>query len=205
MTITENGAMNMSVNEIWKPVKGYEGLYEVSNLGKVKTFHPKENNIILKPYLMKNGYMQVCLYSKTTRKKLFVHRLVAEAFIPNPDNFTQVNHIDENKQNNCVENLEWVTHLQNMAYGTRLKRQAKTLIANEKLLKPVCCFSKNGELLQIFKSVKEASEITGANQTSISRCCKGRPKYNTAGGYVWKYHKKEGDIVGSQNDSIKFT
>lgn len=178
--------------EIWKPVKGYEGLYEVSSFGRVKGY----NNKILKPFVDKDSYFKVALYKNKNNSKQYVHRLVAIAFIPNPSRLPEVNHKDENKQNNCVDNLEWVTHSQNLSYGTRVERQVKTLIANERLLKPVCCFSKDGELLQIFKSVKEASEITGANKSSISQCCKGKPNYNTAGGYVWKYHEKGGGVVG---------
>lgn len=182
--------------EIWKAVKGYEGVYEVSNLGRVRTFQPKENNIILKPYVMPNGYEQVCLYSKKTRIKCYIHRLVAIAFIDNPHNLPQVNHKDENKQNNHVENLEWVTAKQNLEHGTRKEKQKETFRRNGKLLKSVCCFHLNGELFKTFQSCKEAAKYTGANASAISQCCKGNKRYKTAGGFVWEYAKGGEECVG---------
>lgn len=175
--------------EIWKPVKGFEGLYEVSNLGRVRTFHPKENNIILKPYITPNGYEQICLYSGKARKKMYVHRVVAMEFVENPENLPQVNHKDENKQNNAAANLEWVSSAQNLQYGSRLLKQKETFKKNGKLLKSVDCYSLNGDLLHTFNSCKEAAEATGANASAITQCCKGNPRCRTSGGYVWKYHE----------------
>ncbi len=172
--------------EIWKPVVGYEGLYEVSNLGRVRTFHPKENNAILRPYRMKNGYLQLCLYKGKISCKKYVHRLVAEAFVENPDGKAQVNHIDENKENNASDNLTWTTSAENLAYGSRKEKQKTTFEQNGKLLKTVDCYSKNGELLRTYKSIKEAAALTCTNQSAISQCCKG--KQQSSGGYVWRYH-----------------
>lgn len=175
----------MSV-EVWKPVKGYEGLYKINSDGVVMGY----NNMILKPYKMPNGYLQVCLYKNQKAEKKYIHRLVAEAFIENPLNLSEINHIDENKENNCVKNLEWCSHAHNMAHGSRKARQVETLQKNKKLLKAVDCFHKNGDLFCTFESIKIASQKTGANETSIALCCKGKPHYKTAGGYVWKYHEK---------------
>lgn len=119
---------------IWKPIKGYEGLYEVSDTGLVKScervvhdsYH-KTNKLyggkLLNPTLTEKGYLQVTLNNKT-QKTYGIHRLVAEAFISNPNNYQVVNHIDENKQNNNVENLEWCTQKQNLEYA-RLKRKIR--------------------------------------------------------------------------------
>ena len=94
-------------DEIWKDIKDYEGLYQVSNFGSVKSFNGRWNNVqILKPSLQKNGYLTVSLRRKGTLKTSKILRLVAEAFLPNPDNLPEVNRIDDNKLNNCVENLE---------------------------------------------------------------------------------------------------
>ena len=102
----------MDNKEIWKDVKGYEGLYQVSNFGKVKSF--KESAKFGNPYLINSGFHVVTLYLKDrTKRKFQVHRLVAETFIPNPENLPCVNHKDENKLNNCVSNLEWCTYQYN--------------------------------------------------------------------------------------------
>ena len=111
------------MEEIWRDIAGFEGIYQVSNLGRIKSFQgwkrascPKE--FILKSTLANNGYCQVTLYKDTKRKKYLVHRLVAEAFIPNPDGLPHINHKDENPENNKADNLEWCTPLYNNKYGT---------------------------------------------------------------------------------------
>ena len=169
--------------EIWKPVIGFEGLYEVSNMGRVKGYNSK----ILKPYESKDGYLQVSLYKDMKASKRYVHRLVASAFCLKPEFQCEVNHIDENKKNNCSENLEWVTHRKNIIHGSRIEKQRNTLLSNGKLQKRVACLSIDGELIQTFESIKKASELTGANQSSISQCCKEAQHYRTAGGYKWQY------------------
>ena len=105
------------MKEIWKDISGYEGVYQISNLGRVKSLkntkgNPKET--IKKPMLKENGYLQVDLYKKTKKKKFYIHRLVAMAFIPNPDNLPEVDHVDTNRTNNTVENLRWVDKKRNM-------------------------------------------------------------------------------------------
>lgn len=119
------------MQEQWKPIKGYEGLYEVSNLGRVKSL-PKYHNCGKQGYMQSeknlkqikqnSGYLCVCIYKNGIGKKYLIHRLVAETFIPNPENKTQVNHLDGNKENNCIDNLEWVTQKENIqhAYKTGL-------------------------------------------------------------------------------------
>ena len=116
------------MQEIWKDVKGYEGLYQVSNLGRIKSIsyfnrankktYPR--NKILKPLINDKGYLRVDLRKNNKSKKVRIHRIAAEHFIPNPYHFSEVNHIDGNKQNNCVNNLEWCTHSQNMKHAVKL-------------------------------------------------------------------------------------
>lgn len=116
------------MKEIWKPIKGYEGIYEISNFGKVKSiryFNHVNNKIysrekILKLSLNEKGYFRVGLYKSGKEIKFKVHRLVAENFIPNPNKYNEVNHIDGNKQNNCVDNLEWCTHSHNIKEAVKL-------------------------------------------------------------------------------------
>lgn len=165
--------------EIWKSVDGFEGLYEVSNLGRVKSL--KRNtatNKVLKPHDTKK-YLQVCLCKNGIKKDMLIHRLVAEAFIDNPNNLPEVNHKDENKYNNVAENLEWISKIENLTYGTRLERIG---IAKSKAVK---AFNENGELIAEYKSIKEAAEMNGISSINISRCCRGI--YKKSGGYVWEF------------------
>ena len=176
--------------EIWKDIKDYEGLYQVSNIGRVKSLYNGRHNLyrekILKPG-KKNSYYFVVLSKNNTRTQFLVHRLVAEAFIPNTDNLPQVNHKDENKLNNSVDNLEWCTAKYNINYGTAVERTKKAMINHPLLSKSVLQYTKDGQLIKEYKSIIEAERQTGINNAQISACCKGREHYNTAGGYVWRY------------------
>ena len=165
--------------ETWKAISGYEGLYQVSNLGRVKSFkHGKEK--ILKPQKTRCGYLRVCLCKDCHTKRLLVHRLVADAFVPNPQGLETVNHKDEVKNNNTASNLEWMSKKDNLNYGTRNKR------VGESLSKQVQMFDKStGELLATFPSTREAERVTGINNGNISKCCNGKSK--SAGGYIWRY------------------
>ena len=122
--------------EIWKPVKGYEGLYEVSNMGSVRNSKTGKLKI---PQLMKRGYVQVLLWTNHQAKGFTIHRLVAEAFLPNPNNFSDVNHKDGNKQNNSVDNLEWCTRSYNLKHayknGLRVSSSQKLTIEQVKFIR----------------------------------------------------------------------
>lgn len=174
--------------EVWKDVKGYEGLYQVSNYGRVKN---SKKDHILKPVVRQHGYLGVMLYGhgghKTRGFKTFsVHRLVAEAFIPNPDNLSEVNHIDECKTNNRVENLEWITRKDNVNYGTAQKRRAEKARNGGKSRK-IAQYTKGGELVEVFPSLAEVFRKTGFAQANICRCAQGSKQYSHAYGYVWRY------------------
>ena len=172
----------MMHKEIWKPIKGYELLYEVSNFGRVtslrKTNNQYSEHITIGSSDGNHGYLKVKLKNETGNKTFQVHRLVAEAFIHNPDNFPQVNHKDENKKNNCVDNLEWCDHLYNVNYGTRTKRSALHQG------KPVYQL-KDGVVVSRFNSLMEAERETGVNSRNIWRVLKGKRKHT--GGYGWIY------------------
>ena len=165
--------------ETWKPVVGYEELYEVSDQGRVKSLKFGKEKI-LKPWKTPDGYLKVSLRKDGHTKHTYVHRIVSEAFIQNPNNLETVNHKDEVKTNNVASNLEWMSQKDNINYGTRNKRMS------EALSKQVQMFDKStSELLATFPSLSEAKRVTGINQSNISQCCLG--KYKSAGGYIWKY------------------
>ena len=180
------------MTEIWKPVKRYEGLYEVSNLGRLKTLRrPGTATKILNPAQDRYGYSIVILHKKGKLKHFKVHRLVLETFSPNPDpqKYTECNHKDENKSNNNIENLEWVTHKQNVNYGTRTQRaneKAQIVNRNNGLSKPIAQYDLKGNLIKIWASTKEA-ERNGFNHSAIINCALGRKYHKTYKNYVWKY------------------
>lgn len=186
------------MEEIWKDVKGYEGLYQVSNLGRVRSLDRyvncgiKNNNRVIKKgkiikQCIRNNYLGVGLCNQKTQKSKNVHRLVAEAFIPNPNNYSCVNHKDENKLNNCVQNLEWCTNAYNNNYGTRLNKISKALTNNSKTSKKVNQYDKNGNLIRQWESTKQIERELGINNAHIGKCCQNKPHYKTSGGYIWKY------------------
>ena len=167
--------------EIWKDIQGYEGKYMVSNWGRVKSLNYRNTGKegILKGVANGNGYLEVILFKEGKGKHYRINRLVAQAFLPNPDNLPEVNHKDENKQNNCVENLEYCSKLYNINYGTGSKRSA------EKRSKPLFGINIVSGLILEFPSIAEASRQTGINLGNICNCLKGR--YKSTGGYVWYY------------------
>ena len=174
--------------ENWQPVKGYDGIYEVSDKGRVRSLNYNHTGTdrILKPRKNGDGYLQVGLWKDGHVKTVRIHRLVAEAFIQNPNNLETVNHKDEVKTNNTVSNLEWMSKKDNNNYGSRTIRASKANTNNPKRSKQVQMFDKStGELLASFPSTHEAERVTGIYQGNICSCCKG--KYKSAGGYVWRY------------------
>ena len=189
------------MEEIWKDIEGYEGKYEVSNFGRVKslprthdisrekngsfTYHRKEK--VLTPRIDKYGYLHVNLYDNEQRmKRHSVHRLVAGAFIPNPDRLPTVNHKDEDKQNNRVDNLEWMSVSANNQYGTHGYGQRALMAAeNARKRKAVVQLDMDGREVNRFVSLNEASRVTGISLGSIGKCVKG--KHQSAGGYRWRY------------------
>jgi len=162
--------------EEWRPIIEYEGSYEISNYGRVKS--NKRYELILKTTLTKNGYLGISIRHNGGRKFELVHRLVAKAFIPNPHNYPQVNHKDEVKTNNNVTNLEWCTNSYNINYGTGIeKRRVQRFI-------PINCFSKDGEFIKAYPSLTSAKE-DGYCKKGISGVLNKKRK--TYKGFVWRY------------------
>lgn len=186
-------------NEEWRPIKGYEGLYEVSNQGRIKSLpkikRGKNNSIVhrkeqlLKPCESEGHYSSVNLHKDGIQKTREIHRLVAETFIPNPSNLPCVNHKDETKRNNCVDNLEWCTAKYNANYGTALARAKEKLTNNPNTSKEVLQIDKyNNEVINVYPSAREAARTLNLNGCwNIVRCCNKIPRYNTAYGYRWRY------------------
>lgn len=187
------------MEEVWKPVKGYEEYYEVSNLGRVRSLdrvivkpHPKTGVLmeyrhkgrIMKPSKVGVGvgYLSVVLSrNKADHKTSSIHRMVASAFIPNPYNFKTVNHKDENPLNNKVDNLEWCTYSYNLQYNGRAKRVG--IVQG----KDVEQWTLDGKLVATYYSIRHAEAATGIKCQTICRCCKKKYGAKTAGGYRWKY------------------
>ncbi len=173
--------------EEWRDIKGFEGLYQVSNMGMVKSVthtvksgKNKQRNVmgkILTPWKTKHGYLHVSLGRS---KKVAIHRLVAIAFIDNPKCLPDVNHKDENKANNVASNLEWCNHSYNALYGTcqeRLRKHKQTSVE---------MIDKDTKIVvKTFESMKIAAESLGIHKEQISAVC--RKKRKTAGGYIWRY------------------
>lgn len=181
------------MEEVWKDVKDYKGIYQVSNTGKVRrlkgSYRTKENRVLVNK-TKNNGYKFVCLSTKGLYKYYHVHRLVAEAFIDNPENKKYVNHIDCNKSNNNVENLEWVTAKENSEHArknTIFNCNNKTGIEN-KATKQIAQKDLNGNYLYFWDSVTSISNYYSISSTAISRACR---KHLISIGFMWEYIDKE--------------
>lgn len=172
--------------EIWKDIEGYEGLYQVSNFGRIRSLGNGIRNsklMILKPRVNRKGYLQVGLSKNGKHKTFTVHKLVASAFIQNLFDEREVNHIDEDKTNNNVENLEWCDHKYNCNYGTCIKRRNEKN-TNGKRSKTVLQFTKTGEFVREWASASETAR-NGFHQGAVCSCCRGEAKSHK--GFIWRY------------------
>lgn len=193
--------MNDFNNEIWKIIDGFED-YQISNYGRVKSlnYNKTKQERILKQATITNGYQQVNLYKDGKQKCFIVHRLVANAFIDNPNNYAEVNHKDECKTNNHVSNLEWCDRKYNCNFGTRNKKVSKALIGkysgeNNPMYgklgkehpnaKQVIQLTLNGDYIKLWDSMHDIERELGYSHGNIGKCCKGKQK--TSNGYKWAY------------------
>ena len=189
----------MTREEIWKPIVDYEGYYEVSNLGRVRSvdrYVPRKNQSpqyfegkILKPAINPAGYAWVRISNGRTVKMCRIHRLVAEAFIPNPNNYPIINHKDENKQNNSIDNLEWCTYSYNATYNNSMRARINTRNKNQSYgcEKKVYQYSLSGELVKIWKSLADVTRNLHLSCGCIANCCRNMKYRHTAYGYKWSY------------------
>lgn len=196
-------------NEVWRDIPGYEGLYRISNHGRVMSYnrvvkvsvfgkydsYKKVPGRLLKLQTDKSGYLYVGLVRDHTQIGYKVHRLVASVFLPNPNNLKYINHKDEDKTNNFVwvnhdgtvdvdkSNLEWCTTEYNNTYGTRVAK------ITAKLKIKVCQYSFDGRLVCVFDSIAQAAKAVGGSCGCISGCCRHKRGYKTHKGYIWEYEK----------------
>lgn len=164
------------MKEIWKDIPGYEGLYQASTDGRIRSIN--YSKIILRKNLQPNGYEAVTLYKNKIKKFFLVHRLIAMTFIPNSKGKPAINHKDEIRHHNSVDNLEWVTNKENQNYGHCMYNMA---VAQGKT---IFQYTQEGKLIRSFYSGGEAQRVTGINRYHISAVVHGKRK--TAGGYVWR-------------------
>ena len=185
--------------ERWKTIPGFKGIYHISDRGRLKSFKECSNGKVLKLTNSKGDYFAITLQSKGKVRHTRIHRLVAEAFIPNPLNLPEVNHIDGNKQNNRVDNLEWCTPRQNANHAIKTNPGivAKMNLYNQYIRpKPIIQFDKNGNRICWFISATDASKSTGVCARNILQVANRTP-YNdkghvrkSAGGYVWRFESE---------------
>jgi hypothetical protein len=177
------------MGESWRDIVGYEGFYQISNLGNVKSLSRhrvvgfadyKSKEKIIKQSTNNGGYKYVWLHKNGKRKIYKIHRLVAMAFLKNPLNYRCINHKDENRQNNIVENLEWCNHSYNNSYGTRIDK------FREKVGKPVLQYTKDGVFIKEWCCTRVAERSLCIR--NIYACCNGKRK--SVGGFVWRYKEK---------------
>lgn len=190
------------LKEIWENIKGFEGVYQVSNLGNIKSldrivekkiggkkvYQHLKGNILRQKENHQNHYLYVELCKNGIQKTFSVHRLVAKTFLPNQKNLPFINHKDENRHNNNVNNLEWCTAKYNHDYGTRTLREALTKS------KPVVQMDLEGNIISVYPNAIVAAKATGANRKAIQMIakhysCNGK-KYLTSNGYKWEYLKR---------------
>ena len=181
------------MQEIWVDIKGYEGLYQASNLGNIKSLLTSK---ILKATINSSGYFKVELHKKGKTKVLYVHRLIASAFIPNPENKPQVNHKNGDKLCNSIDNLEWVTRSENQKHAIKngLRSPSPMLGRFGKLnhnSKSILQCDVSGNIIRKWDSIAEASRYYGCNCSSISNVLNGNRK--TCKGYIWKYDNSLSD------------
>lgn len=194
------------MTELWKDVVGYEGLYQVSNMGRVRsvdhetetarngvTFVVSKKGKVLTPVTRQHGYLGVMLYGRGGHARrgfrtFSVHRLVAEAFVENPHGYAEVNHLDECKTNNRADNLEWCDRTHNIRYGTGIERGHKKI--GEARRRPVIQMDMQGNVIREWESLTDVERKTGMSKSSICNCCRKKNGYSHAYGYKWEYADK---------------
>lgn len=207
--------------EVWKPVVGWEDSYMVSSLGRVKSLERVVSfgisKRVIKEKILKQHKKGTCEYYSVNLSKngkqnwILVHRLVASHFLPNPKNLPMVNHKDEDKSNNTVDNLEWCSAQYNNTYGTIRERQINTLKKGYQenkyninyYKKPIIQFTMDGELVRTWDSAIDAERGTGIQHRNICACCKKHKGYYSAGGSKWEYYSTDRYLIAKMKKTLK--
>lgn len=172
--------------EEWRDIDGYDGRYMVSNLGKIMSlnFNGTHKHKELLGRKTRGGYRQVVLYTNGKRKAFYIHVLVAKTFIPNPNNLPEVNHKDGNKENNTVNNLEWVTSKENSLHAVKTGLRHVPKSGQHYRAVKTAQFDIDGNLIKIWNSMSDPNKIFGYSTQNIEKCCSG--KIHSAYGYIWR-------------------
>jgi hypothetical protein len=202
------------MNEVWKDIKGYENLYQISSMGRVKSLerimeyyrNGKKQTMripetILTPIIDNNGYSRVTLFRNSKRKMVFIHRLVGEAFIPNPENKPCIDHINTIRDDNRVENLRFCTYSENNLNPLTLERFKSWVGINNKFSKQVIQFDLNGELIRKWDCITDVKRELGIEVSQIGACCAGKRK--TASGSKWKYYDTDTYLIALMVKNLK--
>lgn len=194
MEIYQNLSLEDLPNEVWKDIPNYEGLYQVSNLGRVKMMSRvvmankskrKISEHIIKQIKNPKGYLAVDLWRNNGYIRFMVHRIVLYAFVGIPQDSYECNHRNQNRSDNRVVNLEWITHKENLNYGDRTTKHRKTMTNHQNLSKRVMQYDLNGDFIAEYPSLREAGRQLGFSISNIKECCKGR--YKSTHGYIFRY------------------
>lgn len=194
MDIYKNLSLEDLPNEEWRDVVGYEGLYQVSNLGRVKMLEREvlANKSIrqikahlIKQYFTSKKYLFVTLWSNNKSRQIMVHRLVLESFKGSPHTHQECNHINEKRDDNRIDNLEWATHIDNLNYGSRTEKHRAAMTNHPSMSKGVIQYDLSGNFICEYPSLREAARNLGFYMGNILECCKGR--YKSTHGFIFKY------------------
>lgn len=194
MEIYKNLSLKDLPNEEWRDVVGYEGLYKVSNMGRVKMLersvpqrygYKRIEEHLIKQILSPKNYLFVDLWRSNKNKRMSVHRLVLQAFSQQDSDRLECNHINEIRLDNRIENLEWLSHKDNLNYGTRKDKHKQILTNHPSLSKSVLQYGLDGEFIAEYPSLREAGRQLNISMCNIKDCCKGR--YKKTHGFIFKY------------------
>ena len=209
MCSMEQGTKTTPAVEVWRPVVGYEGLYEVSNHGQVRSLDRYIDTVtvlgepsqrfckgrVLKLTENTHGYMLITLHKDRTVETKLVNRLVAQAFIPNPNNLPETNHKDQNPANNRVENLEWCDRIYNLNYADAREKHRRAVSL------PIEQLTKDGQHVAYYLGIKDICRKSNMCRHTIQRCLHGRKRYKSAYGYRWRYADVSKDEVQFATDT----